>query len=514
MPTLSELCGTSIVCMTLLFNGCSSETSTESAGNGGMSGGSGTGATGGIGTGGVGGDADAGTGASAGSAGVSGSGGLTSAVPSVHPGDPHYLMRNGKLWYPAGYYPGAGFNMTGSDYNGNHTAYLKAYIDLAAAQGVDLFRIWLNWGNVGDPSGGTWDAYILHPYLRPGPGVAFDGQPKVDVAQFNPAYFTLLEEMVDYAASKDIVVQAMLLDCWHVGYGLNFGFHDRDYFSAQNNVNGLDWSTEAEWLDPNGTIFPHLAAFARRVVDTIGDRQNVIWETCNEKKQGDHSTASATANDAFHQAIAQVIHAREQSNGFPRHLVMPVDLPEHRTVAGHQTPTNGAGGEESIAQMRQRFLTEQRAWNVPLISDNDCCEGEPNAGFIRTKAWAALTAGAHVDVFNNELFKNSVLVNDNTKNGMRWVAATRQFVEDLAVDLAGMQPDDSLASGSAWVLARPGDEYVIYLQNGGSTTVSGLPASLTATWFNPRTAQTSPAGAGPTFGAADSNDWVLHIKKK
>lgn len=493
---------------------CSEQSSTSSSGGASGSGSSGGSDAGGSFSGGAPSGGSAGTGA-AGAGGVGGDAAVdataSSAVPSIHPSDPHLFVRNNQLWYPAGYYPGTAVNMTGSDYSGDSVSYMTAFIDLAAASGIDLFRIWLNWGNVDDPSGGTWDAHINHPYQRTGPGVAFDGKPKVDVTKFDPKYFSDLETIVDYAGQKGIVVQAMLLDCWHVGFGLASGFKDRDYFSAKNNVNGVSWDTEAEWLSPSGQVFQHNAVFVEKVVETIGDRENLIWETCNEKKQGDHSTYAASSQDPFHVAVANVVRAREQALGFPRHLVIPVDLPEHRTVAGHRTPTNGGSGQESIAAMRARLIDPQLSWNVPLISDNDCCPGEPDAAFVRQKAWAAFTALSHVDVFNNELFKKSVLSNTNTKNGMRWVGYTQQLVKSLGVSLAHMSPHDELATNGAWVLARPGDEYVVYLASGGSTTLTSLPAKVSATWFNPRTAATSAAGAGPTFTAPDTKDWVLHV---
>jgi hypothetical protein len=54
---------------------------------------------------------------------------------------------------------------------------------------------------------------------------------------------------------------------------------------------------------------------------------------------------------------------------------------------------------------------------------------------------------------------------------------------------------------------------VIYLPTGGTTSVSGLPDTLTATWFNPRDATTTPAGTGSPFTAPDGQDWVLHIRR-
>ncbi len=431
-------------------------------------------------------------------------------VPEIHPTDPHRFAMNGSVWWPAGYYPGAAFNMTGDDYNGDYDGYNQAFIDLAAQQGINLFRIWINWGNLGNGSG--WDNHILHPYLRTGPGTANDGDPKLDLDQFNPDYFDLIERSVEYARQQGMVVQVLLLDCWHAGYGESYGFYDLDYFSGANNVNGVDFTTEAQWLDPSGTIFSYNAAFVEHVVETIGDKPNIIWETCNEKRAGSPpDDPDVWAQDPFHAGMAAVIRARESALAYPAHLIMPVDLPEHRTVAGHRTPTNGLPNAESLDDMHDRLATVQFGWNRPLISDNDCCAGEPDAVFVRRKAWLALTAGAQVDLFNNEGYLSAVLANQNTADGMRWVALTRTFIDDLGVNLVGMVPLDSAVDGGATAYGRAGQEYVIYQRTGAAFTVTGLPSALTATWFNPRNGTTQAAGSGPTFTPPTTADWVLYV---
>jgi hypothetical protein len=248
------------------------------------------------------------------------------------------------------------------------------------------------------------------------------------------------------------------------------------------------------------------------VVATIGDRPNIIWETCNEKRAGDFSTPAASAADPFHRGIADAIRATEKARGLPAHLVMPVDLPEHRTVAGHKTPSNGQSGEESVGAMHVRMAGAQFAWKVPLISDNDCCPGEPDAATIRRKAWAALTAGGHVDVFNNELYRRSVLENKNTADGMRWVGLVARFVAELGVDLAGMVPLDHRVDHGAMAIGRDGEEYVVYVPGGaGSVTILGLPTEHAARWFNPREGGAQDAPPGPAFTPPDGQDWALHV---
>ncbi|NOY90330.1 MAG: cellulase family glycosylhydrolase [Deltaproteobacteria bacterium] len=428
-------------------------------------------------------------------------------VLQIDPADPHRLLRDGRPWQLAGYYPGAAFNMTSRDYAGDFQAYTEAYVDLASSHGLNYFRIWINWGTVDAATREHWDAYMLHPYLRTGPGDAVDGKPRVDLDQFNPQYFERIDQAVRYAGDRGMVVQLMLLDCGHIHY--NAELADRDYYRAANNINGLDWSTEDEWLDPSGPVFARLRAFVERVVSTVGDQTNIVWETCNEKFGSDISSYEVVASDPFHVAIADIVRAKERELGFPEHLIMPIDLPEHRTVAGHRTPSSWS--PESIDEMHRRLADEQFAWNVPLITDNDCCRGEPDAAFMRKKAWAAFTAGAYIDVFNNDMARRAVLENSNTADGMTYIARTLEFVRSENVELVGMVPSDALVSGGAWALARPDQEFVVYLPAGGSTDVQRLPSSFTAVWFNPRDGGTQPAGSGPSFTAPDDSDWVLYI---
>jgi hypothetical protein len=147
--------------------------------------------------------------------------------------------------------------------------------------------------------------------------------------------------------------------------------------------------------------------------------------------------------------------------------------------------------------------------NKPLIADNDG-GGDADVTGRRRKAWAALTAGGHVDYFHFSMYQQAVLDSQDVTDGMRYVGYTRKFLQDLAVDLRGMQPSDSLVS-NGWCYAKSGERYVLYLMNGGSTTVSGLPASYVARWFNPRDGLNQPAAGGPTFTAPNGNDWVLYI---
>lgn len=439
-----------------------------------------------------------------------------SMLVRIDPDDPHRLLRGDEPFFVAGYYGGgASVAMEGVGFDGDISGRVRETFDLAAEHGINYMRVWLDWGSTTDPNKAPtvfWNSQAVAPYARTGPGDATDGMPRYDLDQFNDAYFEHVAALVDYAAGQDIVVQAMLLDCWHVGFGLSSGYGAFDYHRAQNNINGIDWSAEGHWIDVDGPVYASNLEFVRRMVEEIGDRENVVWETCNEKKAGDHSTPSASAMDPFHAGIADAIHEVEDELGYERHLVVPVDVPEHRTIAGHWLPTQGAGPQEKLSTMHDRFVNTQFGWDRVLITDNDCCVGEPDADILRRKAFIALASGAHTMGFNNEIFRKGFLNNANTQDGMRYIGYTRDFVESLGVDLIGMEPRDELVDAGAYALARPGEEWVVYVPAGaGTVTVQGVGGNATATWYDTRTGQTQDAGPGPGYTPPDGAEWALHV---
>jgi len=67
-------------------------------------------------------------------------------------------------------------------------------------------------------------------------------------------------------------------------------------------------------------------------------------------------------------------------------------------------------------------------------------------------------------------------------------------------------------------MAKPGQEYVIYLATGGlvSVDLSAVAKSASVQWYNPRTGELSGqtetlGGDIRTFAAPSDDDWVLHI---
>jgi hypothetical protein len=105
----------------------------------------------------------------------------------------------------------------------------------------------------------------------------------------------------------------------------------------------------------------------------------------------------------------------------------------------------------------------------------------------------------------------------------RWtnVRDTMGFIRRYAerMDLAATLPHPELAS-TKHCLTHPGHEYLLYLPDGGETTVdlSAAPGSFRVEWMNSSDGKTFPGeaitgGAKRTLKAPFSGDAVLYLKK-
>ena len=261
-----------------------------------------------------------------------------------------------------------------------------------------------------------------------------------------------------------------------------------DFYSGANNVNGADARAFADWIRTSGPVFEAQVALVEKVVDELGGFPNLVWEVANEA-----TDAGGAAADRWQHAIAGVIDRREAQNGYARHLVMPRDLPNH----------------ESVSQRRDGMLADRRL-GQPLLIDNDIGTEVWTPEFRREKAWAALTAGAHLSFFHFPMEDRGVLRSEDVTLGMRYVGNVRRFLRLLDVDLAGMAPCDHLVS-AGWCYGSPGAERIVYLPDGGPVSLAGLPERYRASWFDPRDGTVIAASGAPAFVPPEAGDWALHV---
>lgn len=391
----------------------------------------------------------------------------------------------------------------------------KTHLDLLANNGLNFTRYWINWGAVTNTENTSedWDKHLITPYQRNGPGNASDNRPKLDLTKFNNEYFEMLSQFVDYAKSKGIVLQLIMLDCWHSGqFGERFGYLDRDFYKGNNNINGLNFTSRDQWFATSGNIWNHHKSFIRKVIDTIGSRPNIIWDTCNENTQ----------SQEFDEAIANEIRAYESSKGFSQHLIVGrtassannIEIPEHMRVAGHKTPADKSS--QSIEQMRESLANTQYAWSQPLITDNDCCGGQPSAHLVRRKAWMALTGGGYTSLFNSESYTKFALNSENTTLYTKYLGHVKKLLNAAGTNLPNMRPapnDNTIVKQNvAYALYKPNSDFIVYFPYGGTSFVNGLPSRFRSVWYDPREDVLYGAGSGPNFTTPDSRDWVLYIQ--
>jgi len=89
-------------------------------------------------------------------------------------------------------------------------------------------------------------------------------------------------------------------------------------------------------------------------------------------------------------------------------------------------------------------------------------------------------------------------------------AHIREFF--TAFEWQRLKPRPELASG-ALCLAEPGVRYMVYLPQGGRTTLKPDGRAYHARWFNPRTCDyTNAISNGNVWTAPDDNDWALIVE--
>ena len=130
----------------------------------------------------------------------------------------------------------------------------------------------------------------FHPWPRTGSEPALDGLPKFDLGAFDQTYFDRLRERVAAANERGIYVAVMLFEGWWLHSVDEASRWDYHPFHAANNVNGIDGDSDGDGfgkeivtLAPeNAAILAIQEAYVRKVVETVNDLPNVLYEIANE----------------------------------------------------------------------------------------------------------------------------------------------------------------------------------------------------------------------------------------
>jgi len=352
------------------------------------------------------------------------------------------------------------------------------------------------------------------PYARTGPGNAQDGKPKYDLTKFEPQYFERLRSRVAAARDRGIYVSIMLFE----GYGVQFykNAWQGHPFGGANNVNGIEADANGDGMGMevhelgNPRVTAAQEAYVRKVIDTVNDLDNVLYEISNEN----HPPSTEWQ---YH--MIRFIH--EYEKGKPRQH--PVGMTFQYKGGSNQTLLDSPAewvSPNPTADVPKGFNYRD---NPPpadgrkvVLSDTDHLWG---IGGDMAWAWKSFLRGY------NPLFMdpyNGRALGYRTDNKWDPVRLNLGYVLRYArrMNLAAMTPQEKLAS-TGYCLANPAKEkaeYLVYLPGGGRVTVdlSAAGGMLAVEWCDPKTGNTVAAaavagGATREFSAPFPGDAVLYL---
>lgn len=408
----------------------------------------------------------------------------------VHPTNPRYFadgegnavyLTGSHVWYNlqdrGNNYPPPAF-----DYNG--------YLNFLKDHNHNFIRLW------------TWELtsashkaiYGKHwhpkPWPRTGTGTALDGLPKFDLRKFNQAYFDRLRERVIAARDRGIYVSIMLFEGWGLQFDSNRWSHHP--FNVSNNINGINGNPNG---DPTGTEIHQLKipavtaiqeAYVRKVIDTVNDLDNVLFEICNEDGGG-----TMAWQEHFVRSIRN--YEKTKPKQHPVGITARWDKVTRRSVLDREVFKSSADWVSPIHTLWRSNPPANDGSKV-IISDTDHLWG---FGGSRDWVWKSFTRGLN-PIFMDTYDDWSLGINKATAISIR-KAMGHTLYYAKRVNMSKMVPKNSIAS-SGYCLAHvigPGpDEYIAYIPSGKGITMnlSNSSTTLNVEWFNTVTGKRQSGG--------------------
>jgi hypothetical protein len=388
------------------------------------------------------------------------------------------------------------------DYNG--------YLDFLDRHDHNFFRLWrwevTRWTD--RYTGGEVKYARPHPWLRTGPGAAQDGEPRFDLTRFNPEYFERLRSRIIAARDRGIYVAVMLFEGWEIQFSDGWPHHP---FHAANNVNGI----EAD-LDGNGSALEYNTldrsemgrrvlslqeAYVRKVVDTVNDLDNVLYEIANEAHGG---------STEWQYYMIRFVRQYEAGKAKQHPVGMTFQYKGGTNAALNESPADWIS--PNPGSEKENYRTDPCAACSPkvVVSDTDHLWG--HTGGDNIWVWKSFVRGLNV-LFMEEMLPSPAW-QDSARTAMGQV---RRMAN--RVDLASMRPESGL-SATRYCLASRGREYLVFQHDKGEFTLDlrDAPGQFQAEWLEvnsgrPIPAKTVEGGAVRTFTTPFPGPAVLLLRK-
>jgi hypothetical protein len=395
----------------------------------------------------------------------------------------------------------------------------ESYLDFLSEHGHNFIRLW------------RWEHFRsllammlvkIHfcmtpqPWPRTGPGAATDGKPKFDLSRFDPEYFDRLRGRVIAAGQRGVYVSVMLFD----GFGLHLSVPPDNIeghpFHGANNINGIGIKSIVEYmvLPLDARVQEVQIAYIEKVLDTLHDLPNVLYEVANESPGGGAPNPALVKklklaesadelewgdSTAWQYWVIDRVREHEARKTYPRHPIgMTMQYPVPDTARANDalfeseadwiSPGGGASPFDDRTFARQ-WLEDPPAndGRKVIITDTDhYAPGKGDALWV----WKSFVRGHNPILFDPGIARGAKPAHPSI--GMppyRKFASARYAMGDTRrlaerVHLAAMRPMDDCSS-TGYALVNPGVEYVV-LQPGKrrSFTVSLTAGTYSVEWYD------------------------------
>ena len=427
----------------------------------------------------------------------------------------------------------------------------RGYLEFLGKRGHNFIRLW-RWEQFRSKvAGGAFHLCMTpQPWPRSGPGTAKDGKPKFDLAKFDPAFFDRLREYVTAAGNEGIYVSVMFFE----GFGLHLSLAPDNVeghpFYAANNVNNIGITSINDYqvlpLDPRVQSLQE--AYVRKVIDTVQDLPNVLYEVANESSGGGSVEAGFLEaiglseppdwgdSTEWQYWVIDLVRRYEAQMGYARHpvgMTMQYPVPDQSKVNEvlFDSPADwiSPGFDDVDSPMQNsRWLTDPPPNDGAKVIISDTDHYSPmNADALW--AWKSFLRGHNPILYDLGIVAgvdppdpSSGSPSFASLEGARYAMGdTLRFARQL--DLIAMEPRGDLSS-TAYALANPGEEYLVLQpsETADAFTVTLEPSTYSVQWFSVNGRETNEAGTvtvedgGTTFAApfAEAGPAVVHLKRE
>lgn len=432
---------------------------------------------------------------------------------AVCPQNPHYFLNvsTGKVVYLTGSHTWANLVDMGPSDPPPPFDYHK-YLDWMASLNHNFMRMWtwelVSWDTKANGEG-KHHTTAPHAYARTGPGPALDKKPRFDLTKYDPAYFERLRGRVAAARDRGIYVSVMLFEGW----GLQFapGAWEGHPFHPGNNINGIDGDANADGKGVeihelgNQPVTDIQEAYVRKVIDTVNEFDNVLYEISNENHP---------ASTQWQYQMIRFIKEYERTQPQQHPVGMTFQYKDGRNQVLFDSPADWVSPNPDGGYRDDPPPADGRK---VVLNDTDHLWG---IGGNLAWVWKSFTRGCNpvfMDPYDGDVLGERLDPKwDPVRRNMGY---TLQYARRM--DLSKARPAPQAAS-TEYCLANPGREYLVYKPAGGgdSVTVNVSPGTYGYEWFDPASGRHASrstktvSDAQTVFSCPIQGDAVLFLSRE